>query len=102
MDGQIEEQLAKDGQRQSLKKLNKKKRKHEIHFRPLPLSFSSLEQQARRQMEETDRRRICQEQSLKTVYDQMPSFSFPPLLYLHLFFSLHSIIPLLRYHDAAS
>lgn len=84
MDGQIGEQLAKEGQSQSLKK-------DQIHAALPSLSFSSLEQQARRrQMEETetDRWRICQEQSLKTVYDQMNTHC-PLSLSLYLSLSLH-------------
>lgn len=96
MNGQIGEQLAEEGQRQSLKK---KKRWNPCSL--LLLSFSSLEQQARRQMEETDRWRICQEQSLKTVYDQMHTHCPLPLcLYLSLSLHLSPLFLLSLHHSS--
>lgn len=109
MDGQIWKQVVEEGQRQTLKE---KKNPHSTVF----LVFFILRAtRRRRQMDRwRKQKQICQEQNLKTIYDQMNarcphplplylplSVSFHPFLSFFFFFNFFSIISLLRYCRAA-
>lgn len=85
MDEQIGEQVAQEGQRQSLKKKKIKSMQPSLLL-VLFILGSTREKETDGQMEDagTDRWRICQEQSLKTVYDQMNTLCPPSLFPLYL------------------
>lgn len=93
MDEQIGEQVAEEGQRQSLKK---KIKSTQPSLLVLFILGAAREEETDGQTEEaeTDRRRICQEQSLRTVYDQMNTLCplslslFPSTFFISLYFPL--------------